>query len=115
MKLFIVTLVVGLLDDLGTANDISNTSVVVEASSQENASIAAVKYFGDGVTKVTHIDNNDRQSGFQYQGDTGHVLFNVRTRIRYAAIRATAVSLSEVENFHSLTVGLQKGHVISGE
>lgn len=113
---FVVTMRVDAMNNIGDATSVCLTYVTVKASSMLKASYAATAYFGDGVTPVSVISDNDgQQSAVDYHEGAGHTIWLKEQNLRYSSIRTLAVSKDEMQIFQCVTTGLTDGNCIIGE
>lgn len=113
---FVVTVQVDAMNDIGDASPVCLTYVTVKASSLLKASYAATAYFGDGVTPVCVIGDDDgQQSAVNCHEGAGHTIWLKERNLRYTSVRTIAVSEDEMQNFQCVTTGLTDGNCVIGE
>lgn len=114
LPVFVVSVQVDAMNWYGEATPICRTYVSVAAASEVKASQAAVAFFGDGVTPVTHLGDSADQTLVEYEGSTGHTVWLRERAVRYTSVRLLKTSQEEMETFHCITTGLSNSKTIIG-
>ncbi|MCY9866465.1 hypothetical protein OTK49_28400 [Vibrio coralliirubri] len=114
-KLFVVSVVAEILNEWNEViHKICETPVIVKSTSLQNASKAAVLWYGDNSTAY-HIEDTLQQGTEHVCDENCHYsIFLQSTRIRYSSIKVFAVTKDEADTLSSLTTGLTQQVIVNG-
>lgn len=114
-KLFVVSVVAEMLNEWNEViQKICETPVIVKSTSPQNASKAAVLWYGDNSTAY-HIEDTLQEGTSHICDEDCHFsIFLQETRIRYTSIKVFSVSKEEADTLSSLTTGLMQQVIVQG-
>ncbi len=109
---FVVTVLVEAMDELGTGSQICEAFVLVEATSPQAASKAAVAWHSDW--PVVHVDELEphSQSEFKHCDTAGHTSWQKSRGTRFSSTRVLRLSPDEVSDFKCMTTGLMNARCV---